>query len=161
MSTAEKEVTQELERVSEQQDIAVPQQNQQQIQAKQAHADRMIELAITSGADPAYMDKLLDLKHRHEAEEARRAFTDALAAFKSESIQIIKDRKAGFEHRDGGGRTEYSYASLGNIIEIAVHIHLPGPEEFFGPQMRQHIDGRTHKTDIGQRAVQPEAFDAG
>lgn len=132
--TAEKKVTQEIETVSEQ--TSLPAQHQPtQLQAQPSQADRLIELAITNKSDPAYLDKLLDLKHRHEAEEARRAFTAALAAFKSEEILIIKDRRVGFDNQSGG-RTQYTHASLGNIIEKAT------------PYMSKH--GLSHRWEIEQ-----------
>lgn len=116
MNTAEKQSMQDIEPIETEQSLVVDKPKQLQIRPSQA--DRLIELAITSGANPDYLDKLLDLKHKHDAEEARKAFTDAMARFKSESIVIKKDRRVGFDTKDSG-RTEYAHASLGNIIEIA------------------------------------------
>lgn len=80
-----------------------------------SQADRLIELAIVNQADPAYLDKLLDLKERYDREESRKAFTAALSAFKAEHIEILKDQDVGF--KTSTGYTEYSHASLGNIVE--------------------------------------------
>lgn len=83
-------------------------------------ADRLIELAITSNADVDRLDQLLALKERYDREEARKAFTRAMAAFKAEAIVIKKDKHIQFPHNDGAGETNYWHATLGNIINLAV-----------------------------------------
>lgn len=83
-----------------------------------SQTDRLIELAITSDASVEKLEKLLELKERYDREEARKAFTAALAAFKGEGITIDKDKVVRFANNDGS-ETVYSHASLGNIIEIA------------------------------------------
>jgi hypothetical protein len=76
--------------------------------------DRLIELAITSNASPEYLDKLLDLKMKHDKEEARKAYTLALSKFKGNTIRIFKDKAVSFND------VKYSHATLGNIINVAV-----------------------------------------
>ena len=87
-----------------------------------SQADRLIELAIQSNADVDRLDKLLELKERYDREEARKAYTAAMAAFKAEAPVISKDRKISFDHKDGGGKTEYWHATLGNIVNLAVPV---------------------------------------
>ena len=102
-------------------------------------ADRLLEIAITKGTDMAQLEKLMDLKERYDKEEARKAFTAALAAFKGEGVVISKDRTVGFETQTGF--TSYTHASLGNIIEVAT------------PCMSKH--GLSHRwlTDQGDGVV--------
>lgn len=92
----------------------------QQHMAEQSQTDRFVELALKSG-DMQQLEKMLELKQRYDKEEARKAFTAALADFKSENITIDKDRKVSFKNNDGS-YTKYSHASLGNIVEKAVPI---------------------------------------
>lgn len=51
----------------------------------------LIQTAVNRGADIATLERLLDLKLRVEAEEARKAFEAAFAAFKSEAVKIVKN----------------------------------------------------------------------
>jgi len=51
----------------------------------------MLSMAVAQGADLDKLQKLMDLQERWEANEARKAFNADFAAFKSESIQIIKN----------------------------------------------------------------------
>lgn len=90
--------------------------------AAQSQADRLLEMAISNGTDMAQLEKLLELKEKYDREEARKAFTAALAAFKSEEISIKKDRTVGFNSNDGSQQINYSHASLGNIIKTATPV---------------------------------------
>jgi hypothetical protein len=101
-----------------------------------SQADRLVEMAITSGADMDRLDKLLDLKERYDREEARKQFTAALAAFKSEDIQIGKDKLVGYKNKDGSF-TGYAHATLGNVVGTAV------------PHMSKH--GLSHRWDVVQQ----------
>jgi hypothetical protein len=71
----------------------------------------MIRMAVAGGADLEKLSKLLDLQERWEANEARKAFQVAMAAFKSNPPNIGKDKKVSF------GNTRYSHASLYNVVE--------------------------------------------
>jgi len=51
----------------------------------------MLQMAVSQNCDIEKLTKLMDLQERWEKNEARRAFDKAFAAFKSESIQIIKN----------------------------------------------------------------------
>ena len=87
-----------------------------------ASVDRLLELAVTGNADMAKLEKLLDLKERYDKEEARKAYTAAMAAFKAEAPIITKDKKVSYGHKDGDGKTEYWHATLGNIVNLAVPV---------------------------------------
>lgn len=75
----------------------------------------MIELAINRGADLDKLEKLMELQQRYEANEAKKAYVAAMAAFKENPPEIYKTKKAGFDHKSGQGRTEYSYADLAEV----------------------------------------------
>jgi ERF superfamily len=57
-----------------------------------ATADYLLQVAVERGADLAYVEKLMELKERHEATEARKAHAAAVAGFKSEAVTIIKGK---------------------------------------------------------------------
>ena len=99
-----------------------------------SQADRLIEMAIANNADMDKLEKLLDLKERYDHEEARKLFTKALAKFKSEDIQIGKDKSVGYQGKDGW--VGYTHASLGNVVSTAV------------PHMSKH--GLSHRWDVVQ-----------
>lgn len=75
----------------------------------------LIEQAVAKGAPIETLERLLDLRLKWEANVARKAYFEAMAAFKSEVPQIVKNRTASFAGR--GGNVSYDYASLDNICE--------------------------------------------
>jgi hypothetical protein len=77
---------------------------------------RLIELAVTGGADINQLEKLMDLQDRHEAKEARKSFFEALSLFQSKIPTIKKTGLASFQTKSG--RTEYSYAKLDDIARV-------------------------------------------
>lgn len=77
---------------------------------------KIIERAATSADfDVAKLEKLLDVKDRWEANEARKAYILALTAFKKEPPTIIKNRSASF---GGAGKTAYDYANLAQCVGV-------------------------------------------
>lgn len=79
---------------------------------------RLIERAtMDPGFDVAKLEKLLDVKERWEATEARKAFIVASAAFRAEAPALPKNKHVGFDHKSGGGRTEYDHATLDSIAD--------------------------------------------
>lgn len=52
----------------------------------------VMQQAISQGISIEILERLQDMYYRSEAEAARRAFTEAMSAFKAESIRIVKDR---------------------------------------------------------------------
>jgi hypothetical protein len=75
----------------------------------------MIDRALSSNATPDTLERLLALQERWEANEARKAFDAAMAAAKAEIPVIVKNRKVGYEHKDGKGETSYRHEDLGAI----------------------------------------------
>lgn len=68
---------------------ATPQQTRPMVAASPA---MLLQIAVERGADLAYVEKLMDLKERHEAGEAAKAHAAAVAGFKSEAVTIIKGK---------------------------------------------------------------------
>lgn len=54
---------------------------------------RLLQIAVERGADLAYVEKLMQLQERFEANAARNAHNEAVAGFKSEAVTIIKGKK--------------------------------------------------------------------
>lgn len=75
----------------------------------------MIRLALSQGADLDKLEKLLTLQERWEANEARKAYHEAMAAFKANPPKIDKDKKVGYN--TSAGKVGYSHASLANVTE--------------------------------------------
>lgn len=94
--------------------------------APQPTPARLLQMAIAKDLDIEKLERLIVLQERWEANEARKAFIRAMAEFKRSPPTIVKNKKAGFGHKSGGGRTEYDYASLDQVaIEIgkAMAVH--------------------------------------
>jgi hypothetical protein len=75
----------------------------------------LIQSAMSSGADLEKLEKLLILQERWEANEARKAYHRAMAEFKSNQFEILKDRKVDFS--TAKGRVSYNHASLHNVVQ--------------------------------------------
>lgn len=73
--------------------------------------DYLLQVAVESGRDLAYIEKLMDLKERHEASEARKAYNEAFAAFKAEAVAVLKNRKV----TDGPLKNK-AYAELHAVV---------------------------------------------
>jgi len=75
----------------------------------------LIRLAITSGANLEQLEKVLALKERYEANEARKAYHKAMADFKANPPEISKDSHV--KYQTSKGVTEYNHATLANVCE--------------------------------------------
>ncbi len=74
--------------------------------------DKMVEMALSSDVGIDKLEKLLELKERHEANEAKKSYHIAMSEFKKNSIKIIKDKQG---HNS-------SYATLANIIDVVTPV---------------------------------------
>jgi hypothetical protein len=68
----------------------------------------MIQTAVQRGSDLAMVEKLMDLKDRHEKNEARKAFVEAMSAFKANAIRVARDKI--------NPQYNSKYVSLGNLV---------------------------------------------
>ena len=97
---------------------------------------RMIEAALSRpDFDVAKMQALFDLKRQYDAEEARKAFVTAMAAFKCEPLTIFKRKQVGYTTKDGDF-VGYTHAELSDVTEVV------------GPAMAKH--GLSYRWDIRQ-----------
>jgi ERF superfamily len=80
----------------------------------------LIEKAMQSDTSIERMEQLFNLQLRWEENEAKKAYHQAVADFKAESITILKDKKVSFQSQ--GGLTEYNHATLGNIIQTIIPV---------------------------------------
>jgi hypothetical protein len=98
-------MTQEIQLVDDQRAQALPVAQPQT--AMIATPDNMLMVALQSGNIDT-IERMMALKERHDANEARKAFTAAKAAFKGEAIKIVKDKY----------NTQFKswYSSLGNVV---------------------------------------------
>lgn len=86
-----------------------------QVQSTQDQYFALIHSAVEKGMEINQLEKLMELKDKHEQKEARKSFYQALSKFQSE-IPVIKKRgKASFDTRNGG-KTEYDFAKLEHIV---------------------------------------------
>lgn len=78
----------------------------------------MLARAIDQNCDLDKLERLMELQERWEANEARKAYTAAMAAFKVDPLTIAHNKGAKFKHKSGGGETSYSYATLDQVANI-------------------------------------------
>lgn len=74
----------------------------------------LLRIAVERGSDMVQIEKLMDLKDRYDANEARKAFVVAMAEFKKTAPTILKDKNVSFTG------TSYSHATLGGICEVVI-----------------------------------------
>lgn len=73
----------------------------------------MLNKAVAQGADINVLEKLMGLQERWEANQARKAFDEAMAAAKAEIPTIVKNREVDFT--SSKGRTNYRHEDLAEI----------------------------------------------
>lgn len=78
---------------------------------------QLIELAVEKGASADELGKLMDLKLRWDANEARLAYIAAMQKFKENLPEIFKTKKVQYPNKDGS-QTTYHYAELDKVTEI-------------------------------------------
>lgn len=74
----------------------------------------MMRLALEQRADVATLRDLMALHREWQADEARKAWVVAMAAFKAEPLSIAKNKAVKF------GNTEYSHVTLDALVEAVV-----------------------------------------
>ena len=67
------------------------------------------------GAGLDQIEKMMDLLERNERHEAEKAYNEALAAFKSKNIRIVKRKAVDFT--TAKGRTNYKHAELDDVVQ--------------------------------------------
>jgi len=74
----------------------------------------MLSRAVESGAPMDVLERLMSLQERWEANQARKAFDEAMAAAKAEIPTIVKNRHVDFTGKTGV-RTNYRHEDLAEI----------------------------------------------
>ncbi|AVA33340.1 ERF family protein [Cupriavidus metallidurans] len=87
--------------------------------------DTLLLIAVEKGADLDYISKLLDLRERGLAMDARKAYVKAMAAFKTEPITIRRSKEVGYKTREGDF-VGYTHAELSDVTDAV------------GPAMAKH-----------------------
>jgi hypothetical protein len=83
------------------------------VQVRDESTPSIVLMAMQKGYDPAFIEKMMDLSERQEKNEARKAFYLAVADFKSEPLEIEKDKENAQFSR---GDKKAMYVSLGNLV---------------------------------------------
>jgi hypothetical protein len=117
-------------------DMVPVQQTAPRSQAMVTTPPAMLALAIEKGAGMETLERLMALQERWDANEARKAYVAAMAAFKAEPMEILKRKLVEFKTRDGDV-TSYHHAELSDVTDTVV------------PLMGKH--GLSHRWDITQK----------
>ena len=73
----------------------------------------IVMAAIQRGFEPAFIEKMMDLSERNEKNEARRQFFQAVADFKKDPPEVLKDKEnSQFSRAD----KKAMYVSLGRLV---------------------------------------------
>lgn len=105
--------------MSEREEIKVIDHRQREIvpvQSQSATPAALLQIAVSQGADISKLEKLMELQERWEANEARKAYAQAMAAFKAEDLKITKNKRVHFT--SAKGTTDYKHATLDNVVSV-------------------------------------------
>ena len=80
----------------------------------------LLDRAMQRGVDPEALGKLLELQQRWEADQARKAFVQAMAAFKAEPLTITKGKRVHYVSRRTNETTDYTHATLSQVCDAVV-----------------------------------------
>jgi hypothetical protein len=73
----------------------------------------MLSIAVQQGCDTIKLEKLMQLQERFEANNARKAYAEAIVKFRSACPTIVRTGSANY----GQGKTSYTYAQLPDAVE--------------------------------------------
>jgi hypothetical protein len=76
----------------------------------------MLNTAVERGAGIDVLERLMTLQERYEANQAKKAYSAAMADAKAEIKPIVKNRKVDFTSQKG--RTNYDYEDLAGIADV-------------------------------------------
>lgn len=77
----------------------------------------MIRIAVQQNADLDKVSKLMDLQERWEKNEARKAFNEAFAKFKTEAVSVIKNKTV-----TAGPLNGKKYAELFSVVDAVTPV---------------------------------------
>lgn len=121
--------------------------------AKQMNPNELLALAVDKDLDIEKLSRLMQMKKEWDADQARRAFFEAMTSFQSEVPEIRKSKKVSF------GETKYDYAPLADITrQIKDKCKEHGlsyrweikdtKEEISVTCLITHLDGHTEQTTM-------------
>ena len=91
--------------------VSEAEQNEAPVVSRAVTPMDMLQIAVQQGADLDKLERLMALQERYEATQARKAYNDAFARFKSEAVTIIKNRAV-----TGGPLSGKRYAELFAVV---------------------------------------------
>lgn len=115
--------------------IELPKQQQMTVRAESLAPAELLRIAMERGGSMELLERLMALQERHEANEARKAFVDDMAAFKREPLEIFKRKEVGYTTKDGDF-VGYKHAELSDVVAVVV------------PALARH--GFSHRWDVKQ-----------
>lgn len=119
---------------------------QQELIATQAAGSYMalIQSAVSTGATVETLERLMALKERHDANEAKRQWIEAMREFQKIKPDLPRTQQVSF----GGGKAAYAFCPLPEIDK-----RLREPLDACGLSYRFENDDRTETGDIGVRCI--------
>lgn len=84
------------------------------IKTNEHNPNEMIMAAVTANTDLDKLKGLMELQFRWDADQARKAFHQAMTSFKANPIEIDKDKTVGYKTEKGP--VGYTHASLANVV---------------------------------------------
>jgi hypothetical protein len=118
MELAERNAVTDFDIMEEQRPTGIMRAPQTSVTAVSATPADLVRYALESGADLDRLERLMDMQIKWEANEARKAFAEAMAEFKKNPPTIYKDKHV--EFRTDKGVTAYDHATIGNVVEKIV-----------------------------------------
>jgi hypothetical protein len=123
--------------------------------------DQLLALAVDKDLDIEKLSKLMDLQRQWKEGLAREAFFNALVTFQANCPELRKSKTVSFSA--GGGKTEYKYAPLADIIrqikpviksvDIAYRWEIAdNGESIIVTCLVTHKDGHTERTTMSAKA---------
>ena len=74
----------------------------------------IFQVSTDKGYAPEFIEKMMELQERNDANNAKKAYHEAMAAFKMNPPDIEKDQTVSYNVQ-GKGTTTYNHASLANV----------------------------------------------
>ncbi len=81
-------------------------------QAGKVEPDQLMVMALQQGADVSVLERLMDLAERHQAQQAKMAFDEALSRFKADPPTVKRNKHVSY------GNTDYWHATLDHIVDV-------------------------------------------
>ena len=109
--------------------------------AVQAHPLTMLQSAVEQGMNPETIEKLMALAERHEANEARKAYSMALVDLKRD-LPVVLKRDQTVDFRSSKGPVHYTHTSLAAAMDA---VREPLTQHGFSLAWNPATEGETVK----------------